>query len=244
MPAPDREVRLDLARRLPDIPRWLETRDILVSEDGELLGFEGERPTGFVVREPVTDLVCVVGRPPPDAIAEAVSRGGHRGDVLTSPEDLEHALGALPGWTPVRAVLHLLGDAPRLPDVPEGSVRLLSPADLAAMSGVPDDLVSELRTASRWSPIAAAWVGERPASFCYVASETERLWDVSIDTLEGHRRHGHAGRCVAYMVEYMRKVGKEPVWGAEVTNPASLGLAARLGFVPVDELYVIHPPEE
>ncbi len=59
-------------------------------------------------------------------------------------------------------------------------------------------------------------------------------WDVAIDTLEGYRRRGHGARCVAYMIEHLRPL--RPVWRAENSNQASLGLAARLGFTPVDEL--------
>jgi hypothetical protein len=42
----------------------------------------------------------------------------------------------------------------------------------------------------------------------------------------------------------MGEKGKQPVWGAEEWNRASLGLAARLGFVPVDELVVFHPARD
>ena len=62
-----------------------------------------------------------------------------------------------------------------------------------------------------------------------------------IDTLEGFRNRGHAARCVAFMVEYMKGKDLRPVWGTEEWNRASLGLAAKLGFVPVDSLLVFHP---
>ncbi|HEX2741748.1 MAG TPA: hypothetical protein VHM69_15000 [Rubrobacter sp.] len=51
----------------------------------------------------------------------------------------------------------------------------------------------------------------------------------------------HAARCVAYMVEHLRPL--QPVWLAEQKNQPSLELAARLGFVPVDEIIVFHPPQ-
>ncbi len=120
-------------------------------------------------------------------------------------------------------------------------MRLIAPSELSSIDGLPPDLLSELRVAARRSPITASLVGGRPVSFCYVAAQTEGLWDISIDTLAEHRRQGHAARCVAYMIEHMRRQGRMPVWGAEETNPPSLRLAAKLGFVPVDELIVFRP---
>lgn len=49
----------------------------------------------------------------------------------------------------------------------------------------------------------------------------------------------HASRCVSFMVELMGKEGLRPVWGAEERNRASLRLAEKLGFAPVDELFVL-----
>jgi RimJ/RimL family protein N-acetyltransferase len=98
------------------------------------------------------------------------------------------------------------------------------------------------RALRRGTPTVAAFVGSVPVSFCYVASETEGLWDVSIDTLEEHRRQGHAARCAASLIRHMRHTsGKEPVWGALESNAASMGLAAKLSFVPVDRVFVFEP---
>ena len=41
----------------------------------------------------------------------------------------------------------------------------------------------------------------------------------------------------------MAAQGKQPVWGAEDDNAASLGLARKLGFRAVDRLAVVHAPE-
>ena len=46
------------------------------------------------------------------------------------------------------------------------------------------------------------------------------------------------------LIERMRERGKEPVWGAEDTNVASLRLAAKMGFVPVDRLVLFAPPDQ
>jgi GNAT superfamily N-acetyltransferase len=205
---------------------------MLLLGECEIFGLDQSGGLSFVVRDTGYPLVSVVGRPPEDAIREAVA-GRRDYEVLVPPEGEGRVTAALPGWERSAATLHLLGDEARLPRVPAGAVRLLEPSELNAMEGVPRNLREEFVMAARTSPVAASFEGGRPVAFCY-ADRTETLWDVSIDTLEGYRRRGHAARCVAYMIEHLRPL--RPVWGAENTNLASLGLAARLGFVPVDEV--------
>ena len=45
-------------------------------------------------------------------------------------------------------------------------------------------------------------------------------------------------RAASSSIAHMSRHGKEPVWGALESNVASLRLAARLGFAPVDALVV------
>lgn len=216
---------------------------MLLSGSCEVLGYE-EEGFSFVVREIGSGPVyaSVVGRPDGGAIAAAVARGREGGEVLATPENRSHVAAALRDWNGVSAVLHTLGDTARLPTVPEGSVRIAPSFEELASGPLPPDLYSELEEAVEISSVVAAFVDGRAVSFCYAGSQTEGLWDASVDTLEGHRNRGHAGRCAAYMIEHMKRRGKQPVWGAEETNEASLALAARLGFVPVDELVVFHAP--
>jgi GNAT superfamily N-acetyltransferase len=240
---PDKATLDRLLRALPDVPRWVETRSMLLSGRCEVSGLAQEGELSFVVRDTGAGAgyASVVGRPDRDAITEAVAHYSEEGEVLAVPENRAHAAAALPGWRCVSTVLHDLGDALRMPDVPEGSARLL-PAEEVLDLDLPQDLRSELRAAVGMSPVAVAFDGDRPVAFCYAASLTEGLWDVSIDTLEGHRRRGHAARCVALLDEHMRRERRRPVWNAATSNAASLGLAARLGFVPVDEMVVFLPP--
>ncbi len=231
-----------LANALPDIPRWLYARSMLLSGRCEVLGLAEEGPEPqFVARELEESedwAVSVVGRPPADAIREAVRRNRNGGEVLVPQEGASHILGALPDWTATRATLHLLSDASRLPRFAGGEVRPFGASDLATVAhDLPEVLRSELEVAlTRDAPAVATLADGRPVSFCYAADETEGLWDISIDTLERYRRQGYAARCVSYMVDEMRRRGKEPVWAAEETNLPSMRLAAKLGFVPVDEL--------
>jgi GNAT superfamily N-acetyltransferase len=238
-----------LALTLPDIPRWLEARSMLLSGRCEVLGLEegGSEPQ-FVAREleeSEESAIIVVDRPASEAIEEAVRRNPNGGIVMAAPEDASHVLGALPDWTATRVTLHLLGDAPRLPRLTEGEVRPFGALDLAATSSdLPEDLRSFLENVvGREEARAAAALAEGcPASFCVASDQTEGLWDISIDTLERYRRQGYAARCVSYMIDEMRRRGKEPVWAAEETNPPSMRLAAKLGFFPVDGLVLFRPP--
>jgi GNAT superfamily N-acetyltransferase len=237
-----------LALTLPDIPRWLEARSMLLSGRCEVLGLEegGSEPR-FVARELEESEepgIIVVGRPASEAIEEAVRRNPNGGIVMAAPEDASHVLGALPDWTATWVTLYLLGDAPRLPRLTEGQVRPFEALDLAATSDdLPEDLRSFLENVvgREEAPATAALAERRPVSFCVASDQTEGLWDISIDTLERYRRQGYAARCVSYMVNEMRRRGKEPVWAAEETNAPSMRLAAKLGFFPVDELVLLRP---
>ena len=82
---------------------------------------------------------------------------------------------------------------------------------------------------------------DRPVSFCYSGWETESHWDVSIDTLEGHRRRGLGTAACVCLIRHFAARGKTAVWGALDSNPASTALAEKLGFTPIDHLLVAYP---
>ena len=119
-----KSVLAGLARTLPDLPRWLETRSMLLSGRCEVLGLEEASPeTSFVARELEESedrLICVMGCPSAEAIEEAVKRNRNPGMVLVTPEGTSHVYDALLGWTAVRAMLHLLGESSRLRRLTEG----------------------------------------------------------------------------------------------------------------------------
>ena len=235
-----------LAALLPDTPRFLETRGMLLEGCCELLDPKEDEGPSFVARGlyPEEKLVSVVGHPSREAVAEAVARNENSGAIIAMPENAPSVARALPGWEMRPAVLHLLGEG-GLTRVREGEVRLLSGPEgsRALPSGLLADLQARLEGAlRRGTPLAATFVEDVPVSFCYVASETEGLWDISINTLDGYRRRGYAAACASFMVLHMReRAGKDPVWGALEVNAASMNLAASLGFVPVDRYYVLEP---
>jgi len=229
-----------LASALPDLPRWVETRGMLLSGRCALVGEPVPGASDFVVGGTDFGLFAVVGQPDLGPLPEAVARRGGRA-VLCASESAHRVSAAMPrGWKASRAIVHALdGAGPPAPAA--SSAVLLSPRDAASLAHVPQPLRSELETALGFSHVAAVREDGRLVSFAYASYETEGLWDLSIDTLEGSRGRGLARACCELLIGHMSRHGKEPVWGSRADNVASLRLAARLGFTPVDELVVFEP---
>ena len=113
---------------------------------------------------------------------------------------------------------------------------------MSEIEGASRTLLQEVQRAALVGKVAAAFVNKTPISFCDALSETETLWDIGIETLEAHRNRGYAELAIAYMIDQMGRRGKRPVWGAEESNVPSMRLANKLGFRPVDRLFVLYPP--
>jgi GNAT superfamily N-acetyltransferase len=230
-----------LARLLPDLPRWVETRGMLLSGRCDVLAAAPPPACDFLVRGTDFGLLCVVGTPPSESLTSAAAAGFGR-QALCVPESAEAVAAALPGWRRRRFVILSPGGE----SLDEGGgaveaelrVAMLSGRDAPRLRHLPEPLRLEIETALNVSHVAAAFEDDLPVSFCYSAYETETLWDVSIDTLEAHRRRGLARRCVLFLADHMERHGKAPVWGALAENAASRRLAESLGFAPVDEIAV------
>lgn len=225
----------EIAHRLPDIPRWVEVRDLLFAEEGELLGFEDRVPPTFVLRSSEDEVAYVVGEPSAEAIIAATMNLTSEAIVIVTPENAAHTRLCLPEWVKERIFVYSLKDTEPLPYPEQVAVRLVQ-RDMLKRAKLPSNLREELLDAADYSPMAAVFIEDKPVSFCYAASQTESWWDVSIDTLASHRRQGYAGVCFAYLARHMQTLGKAVVWQSLESNPASWQLALKLGLTPVDEL--------
>jgi GNAT superfamily N-acetyltransferase len=236
----------DVAALLPDTARWVEVRSMLLHGQARIIGPLGTSPPTFVALHRDGDQASVVGRASHAAILDAA---GLVGEILAATDDTPWVTCALPDWKVHTATLLVRAADSPLPQFGDSEVRFLTSAEMAGLADgsqplIPETLRDELRSAhADGTPIAVSFEGEHPASFCYAGSITESLWDVSIDTLEPYRRRGHASKVVRFLVEQYAAQGKQPVWGALVSNRASLALAERLGFVPVDALSVLCAPD-
>ena len=254
--------------RVPDDPWRVDTRGMLLSGRAEVTWASTPESAadGFIVCVADAALLSIVGRPPRRLIQEVAEDVEGVANVLCQPEDAHYVASALPGWRRTGATLHTLRSRPGWADDPDDAARIFHAANAPSLAHVPPALRRELidalrgRTTSRFVPgalpdrdvppplepipIAAAWHGGRPVSFCYPVMRTEAWWDVSIETLPQYRRQGHAARAVRAMVRHMWTTGRSPVWGARDGNEASLALAAHLGFREVGRLAVFTPPPD
>lgn len=102
---------------------------------------------------------------------------------------------------------------------------------MESLGEVSDELRRELRVAVRHSPVAAMLFEEAPVTFCYAASSTETLWDVSIATVGGFRRAGLAAMCVSYMVGVMGAEGAGSGVGSRATQRRLSGVCGQAGLL-------------
>ncbi len=231
-----------VARLLPDEPRWVEVRGMLLCGMGRPVGAVATSPVAFVALHADQDQAVIVGRPERQLILQAAAVVQ---ELLAVPENADWTTAALPGWQQEVAAIYTAPTLDRIRAVPPGIVRELTIADLTGIpsqhAGLRDELLIEARAGT---PVFAAFAGQEPAAFCYAGSVTERWWDISIDTLEPFRRQGYAAQCVAHVVQVMTEQGRMPVWGALESNTASARLATKLGFNPVDTIIVFSPAED
>jgi GNAT superfamily N-acetyltransferase len=207
----------------------VETRAILLG--GGYARFGGDE--GCVVVDPDGTLAAVIGAPAPRDVAAAAE--ALRGELLVDEAHAGRVAAALPAWRSEGAVIHTWTQAAPAPSQ-RAATRLLAPGE--SLGHLPPDLRQEVEDARSWTRVVAACAGGIPVAFCYAGSETETLWDVSIDTLEPYRGRGLARAAFLHLAEILDAAGKSPVWGALDSNVASLRMAAALGFVPVDRLVV------
>jgi GNAT superfamily N-acetyltransferase len=195
----------------PDTPRWVEAHGIA----SDPAHWRVEIGGGYVLGHDAMKLISVVEADPDEV------RAGYPSYTL---------LLQAPHPAARRALLHTLDG--ELPDF-EGAIPL--PAD----APIPAALEAELR----WTrnTIWTCYVDGEPVCFAYAPWRSPSWFDVSVDTLPGYRQLGLGTIVAAAMIRAEQQLGRQPVWGADEENYASLRLAARLGFVATDELWVCAP---
>lgn len=230
-----------IAQIIPDQPRWVEARALLLHHQCKIFGFQTEPRLSLIAREPDEETAFVIGVPSMAALQTAI-HDEPCSEIIAAPEMASVLLGMLPGWVHQRILVHHLVNPEHLPET-NHQVRFLDPSLLSHLA-MDDELREELEEGAEQSLIAATFVNDQPVSFCYAGAVTETWWDVAIDTLLDHRRKGYAALCAAFMIRHMQASHKHPVWQALEDNPASWLLAQKLGFAPIDEIAFLVPHEQ
>ncbi len=233
---------MELLATVPDLPRWVEARGMLLTGRGTIVE-TGLLDPPTVVASAATMLAVVLRWDQPDTLARALRNVPREFSIVGPAEALQAVSRALPRRANEEATLfHLPAeDAAHLSG--SATARLLRTEGYRALDNLPPILRGELRDACHHSPIAIAEADARPVSFCYSGWETEKHWDVSIDTLDSYRLRGHGAAACTCLIQHFAALGKTAVWGSVDSNPASTALARKLGFVPVDRLMVFYPDD-
>jgi hypothetical protein len=245
-------------RRIPDEPAWIDARGVLLSGRCRILG-GGDPERGFWIRSTDFPFAVAVGEPAFEAMLAAVAEARPDFHLHLPPSEAAPGLAAvarrLPGWRRAMVILHRRVGGNRVGGHPpaelpggagvtvfggEGDEHSEGELDLTRVSEAVRREVALARR--RRCPLSVVWVDGRPVSFCYAAWQTERLWDVAVQTLAGWRRRGFAAAAFEALGHHLVKQGLEPVWGAYGGNPASLALARRLGFTEAARYFALAPP--
>jgi hypothetical protein len=210
---------------LPDVPRWVEAHGIA----SDPAHWRRELGGGFALGHDAARLVVIVGDATPESLVSLPAT--HTWLFAIERDDLAQTRPS------TRAIIHTLAHDP--PEY-DGAVALPDDAleAIADAAPLPDHLAAELAWARTRGPIYTAYVDGTPSAFAYAPWRSAAYFDVSVDVIPGARQLGLATIVAAAMIHAERAAGRQPVWGADEGNAASLRLARRLGFEPVDELWV------
>ena len=182
----------ELAAALPDIPRWVAPRGLLLEGRCEiLLGPEGKRGAGYLVLEHGGREAFAVHRPVASLVAQFARLTAPAEKIFAPIESAEPWRELLPGWGQQPAVVHVHPAPAALPK-PAHAARFLTLDDVSRLGDLPGELAQELPRALARGPVAAAFEGTRAVSFCSAPYRTETWFDLSLDTLPEHRRAGYA----------------------------------------------------
>ena len=233
-----RSINKTILNVLPDIPRWIEARSMLIRNKGIAMGFEeGQNnfPQGVLYQEDI-GLGVIVGKPSADLIFQL----SELADEIICPEDHSgHFSEAFEDWTYEGADLYQQKTTFTASINTAIKPAWLKQSDLDRAEGISKPLLDELQEElMAGTEIFFASADNQPASFCFACAKTESFWDVSIETITKFQRRGLARQCFQMAYQEMNRHSLIPIWAAVDSNTASKAMAENLGFEPKDRLMV------
>ena len=240
-------------RALPDEPRYVEARAMLLRGDAEIFhanpaasakSTEDLLPD-CVIRGIEQPLAVVIGLPGGEIIRESVETARTEIEVLCHESQRTLVASSLPGWNAEGATFHVLAPGATVRDAEARagvSFCMLEPPDAPMLGALAPRLRQEMLFALRISPVVAAMIDGRPASMVYSPAMTERWFDIAVETVESHQRRGLAELVSRRLITQLMRRGLQPIWGAVDSNAPSLALARKLGFAAHDRLALFTRP--
>jgi hypothetical protein len=220
-------IREALLAQVPDVPRTVDLRALLQNPSSEVFSDSG----GALVLERAIGLGVIHGFPAMGLVNPALE---HISELL-SPEPFRDIH---PGWVWARGVVMTLRDEAALQLWQKQAQGVVVPFDASMLEQTPESLRDLLHLSLERGKATCALVEGQPVAFACVPLGTENRYDLSVDTLEAHRCRGYARMAAAVLIGMEREDGREPMWGALESNPASIRAGMALGFRPVDHLWM------
>jgi RimJ/RimL family protein N-acetyltransferase len=128
------------------------------------------------------------------------------------------------------------------PVIEHPQVRLLTSADVPMIRAYDPHLdVAELDWRMRTGAMAGAIVDGQLVADAQPYGLSTRYCEIGVDTLEPYRNRGYSTACTALTCRALQQQGIVPVWGGREDNPASLRVAAKVGFEKLGRMTYVMP---
>jgi len=230
----------DVLASLPDLPRWVAARGLLLSRRG--FAYDVDESCRIVCgrKDHLVVPVTLTLSPQLEAVA---TREVPDGSIVLQDIMLPAARYFLPEWNAEPATVYTLSsDTAKSWPVPQWPTAPLTAEQIEAAPDVPALLRDRLLDASTRMPVWAASADGRPAAFCYASLATETWFEVVVETLEPARSRG-LGRAAAMGLIVDRMLhGLRPVFTCVRCNQPAQAMARALGFEAVDLVWVLTRP--
>jgi GNAT superfamily N-acetyltransferase len=221
---------------LPDLPRWVEARGLLLSGRGTVLELEDGCQ---IVCSPEDRLVVPLTIELSPYLEPAIR--AHVPDAMVLIQDvmLPAARYHLADWTAEPATLYTLPgeNVGQWPPEPWAATQLTG--DWLQQADVPPRVRDELHAALNRSPVWTTSADGRALAFAFAAYQTESWFDISVETLPDARGRGLSRAAAIALILDRHAHGLRPVWGALESNAPSHRMAERLGFRRADMIWVL-----
>jgi len=227
--------REEALRRVPDTPLTVEMREMALDARSTIYG----SAAGLLLVHHTGELIGAMGDVRATDVDELLARQDGEYELVADSEAYRHLRY---GRHFQRAIISSLAQPWQyVPHEIAGlTIRPLEPSDLR--DHLPHDLREELDAAEAAGPVLAGFMDGLAVSFSY-ATLSERMADLSIDTLALYERRGIGTAVAGAMVDQLVAAGKAPIWGALEGNVGSLRIAARLGLTRYEGELWVHEAE-